>query len=302
MKSRFNHSTKPSAVVEWNDEYFFMKANQNIKKNSEIFASYGELSNAELLQTYGFVEGDFNIYDYVMIPIDMLFQVCEELEIIDDSFELRRDMIEKLLSPYITHPNLLTGEKQEYFIISKEDLLPENLLHTLAIILMAERSLQQIKDNSIDLQEFMENADESFIGDVYQLALQIVNSKLKKYPTSLREDVQKIQEKDIFLHSKLILNLSIIEKKILEDLKKQLEIELLAIHQNETEHSPNNEEEKEENNFDINNSKEEINAKEEEEEEGEEEEEIQQPKKKKKKFNPNKQRQQDQKKKNKKKH
>ena len=42
-----------------------------------VFNTYGDLSNGQLLHTYGFLEED-NKFDRVFIPVDIVLQNCQE--------------------------------------------------------------------------------------------------------------------------------------------------------------------------------------------------------------------------------
>jgi hypothetical protein len=86
-----------------------------------VFNFYGELSNAQLLHSYGFIEED-NPYDNVLIPEDIVMQhlqqFCEE-----DGEQLISQKKDSLKSiGILTHP----------FIISKEDMLPQVTLNEMS--------------------------------------------------------------------------------------------------------------------------------------------------------------------------
>ena len=53
-------------------------AERPIKTGEEVLISYGELSDAQLLQTYGFVEehpGFINPWNFITVPYDLVAQV-----------------------------------------------------------------------------------------------------------------------------------------------------------------------------------------------------------------------------------
>ncbi len=96
----------------------------------------GDLSNAQLLYTYGFVEED-NPFDNLLIPVDLVCQLCKSYMNENEegeggnnnsndssnnakAIEVRKDVLESAgILPDIT------------FIIHKEDMLPDNLFTTL---------------------------------------------------------------------------------------------------------------------------------------------------------------------------
>jgi len=93
-----------------------MKADRNIHKGEQIFNTYGELSNAQLLHSYGFVEAENN-YDNVLLPVELVVKKCGECCEEVGSLEEKKEI---LLSVGIL--------PSESFLITKEDMLPDNLL------------------------------------------------------------------------------------------------------------------------------------------------------------------------------
>lgn len=57
-------------------------AERDISKGEQLLHTYGDLSDAQLLQTYGFVEafepGYDNPHNFVPVPIQLLLQSCSE--------------------------------------------------------------------------------------------------------------------------------------------------------------------------------------------------------------------------------
>ncbi len=60
----------------------FVGAERDIAKGEQLLHTYGDLSNAQLLQTYGFVEdfepGYDNPHNFVPVPTVLLLQSCSE--------------------------------------------------------------------------------------------------------------------------------------------------------------------------------------------------------------------------------
>src|SRR5579885_3520628 len=93
---RFNHSSVSHTSCLRNEDSFFLNAERNIPKNSQIFSTYGELSNAELLQTYGFVEEN-NPHDYVMLPRKYVVESAQAFaELTDSETQQRLDFLKNV--------------------------------------------------------------------------------------------------------------------------------------------------------------------------------------------------------------
>ena len=60
----------------------FVGAERDIAKGEQLLHTYGDLSDAQLLQTYGFVEdfepGYDNPHNFVPVPTVLLLQSCSE--------------------------------------------------------------------------------------------------------------------------------------------------------------------------------------------------------------------------------
>lgn len=57
-------------------------AERDISKGEQLLHTYGDLSDAQLLQTYGFVEdfqpGYDNPHNFVPVPVQVVLQSCSE--------------------------------------------------------------------------------------------------------------------------------------------------------------------------------------------------------------------------------
>lgn len=63
-------------------ECIVMGAERDISKGEQLLHTYGDLSDAQLLQTYGFVEafqpGYENPHNFVPVPVHLVLQSCSE--------------------------------------------------------------------------------------------------------------------------------------------------------------------------------------------------------------------------------
>jgi len=97
----FNHSSissKRCTSLYFEDGKFKMKAERFIKKGEEVFNTYGDLSSAQLLHTYGFVEPN-NPFDSVLIDQRIVIDVCIDLEEGEEKelLEKRKDFLQSNL-------------------------------------------------------------------------------------------------------------------------------------------------------------------------------------------------------------
>eukprot|EP01119_Soliformovum_irregulare_P017693 TRINITY_DN5296_c0_g1_i1.p1 TRINITY_DN5296_c0_g1~~TRINITY_DN5296_c0_g1_i1.p1 ORF type:complete len:431 (-),score=143.67 TRINITY_DN5296_c0_g1_i1:9-1301(-) len=201
----FNHAIDNSTVLSIEDGTFKMMAERDIARGEEIYNTYGNLSNAQLLHTYGFILED-NMNDNVVIDA-MLMERCADEEDIPN-FHQR---IEWLIS---------RGTISEGFVISKEEMMPKELIDAAQVLLMEEAEFQEFKLNPFQLE--IENEDDEYVMAVYQMILALVNVKLNAYATSLADDVRKKKTEDMSRNAEMALSIGITEKMILMELRGQL--------------------------------------------------------------------------------
>ncbi|OLL23179.1 Ribosomal lysine N-methyltransferase 4 [Neolecta irregularis DAH-3] len=97
-----------------------MKALKPILKGEQIFNTYGDLPNSDLLRKYGYVQND-NVNDTVEIPGDMIINLCGEVE-------MKEKKIEYLLDEGILDDSIeidINGIPDELVVIISTLLLPE---------------------------------------------------------------------------------------------------------------------------------------------------------------------------------
>ncbi|CAM1320699.1 SETD6 (predicted), partial [Pycnogonum litorale] len=73
-----NHVSQNNAKLDFGKDALDMITIKPIKKGDEIFNTYGELTNGQLLHMYGFSERSNNIYDAVEIPMDLFLEIFKE--------------------------------------------------------------------------------------------------------------------------------------------------------------------------------------------------------------------------------
>jgi hypothetical protein len=76
----FNHNPGQQSVGFGYDaadpDVFVMRALKPVKAGSELFSSFGQLSNSQLVVSYGFVLKD-NPFDSVMLPARVVLDACK---------------------------------------------------------------------------------------------------------------------------------------------------------------------------------------------------------------------------------
>merc|ERR1712127_790824 len=73
-----NHIAKNNANICFSKHEMLICAIKPIKKNEEVYNTYGEHSNTDLLHMYGFVEHyPENTYDAVEVPVEILEQAIK---------------------------------------------------------------------------------------------------------------------------------------------------------------------------------------------------------------------------------
>lgn len=135
----FNHDPDRQSVQMATDgeDHFVMKTVHGVKAGDEVFSSFGHLSNAQLLNSYGFVLPG-NPFDNVVIPTKLVVDVCHET-----FMKLEGNKLPKVKAKATWERRLAmvssnnAEEEQEAFVISKYDLLPESLTDRVQILTMS---------------------------------------------------------------------------------------------------------------------------------------------------------------------
>ncbi|CAM9139676.1 unnamed protein product, partial [Sphacelaria rigidula] len=136
----FNHDPDKQSVQMSTDgeDHFVMKTVHPVKAGDEIFSSFGNLSNAQLLNSYGFVLPG-NPFDNVVIPTKLVVSVCHNTFVKLEGSKMKKAEAkatwERRLAMVDSNDDV--EETQEAFVISKYDLLPESLIDRVQILTMS---------------------------------------------------------------------------------------------------------------------------------------------------------------------
>lgn len=141
----FNHDPARQGVAFGEDavdsEIFVMRTVRPIAKGDEVFSSFGRISNAQLVNSYGFVLKG-NPYDAVQLPASIVLEACHEAFVklegpsLGDSVE---DGWEKRLAMLKDHNSLLSAHS--LFLLQKFDMLPQQLMEVVQLLLFTEDEL-----------------------------------------------------------------------------------------------------------------------------------------------------------------
>jgi hypothetical protein len=192
----FNHDPVRQGVefLARGDDHFVMRTVRPIQTGEEIFSSFGHLSNASLVNSYGFVLQD-NPFDTVFLSIDAVTNACRSIfEAEEGGNQETWEGRLQLLENHVTEPT---------FVISKYDLVPESVLECIQLLLMTDDELM-----------------------IYAALLLACENRLEGYAPILSLSVKKSKEigQDALAVAKA---LALEETKIFRDLKAQLRAECL---------------------------------------------------------------------------
>lgn len=151
-----NHIAKNNAEIRYTPEELQIYSTKFIKHGEEVYNTYGEHSNADLLHMYGFVEEyPENIFDNVEILSENLIRTIKELKNSPD------DLIQKKIE--IFYELDLIGKSS--FIISEDGILnEEEILQLLEIYTMTRDELEDFIETDFEFEED-ENEDYSLDKD-----------------------------------------------------------------------------------------------------------------------------------------
>ena len=91
-----NHIAKNNAHLRFEENDLLICSIKEIKKDEEVFNTYGEHSNCDLLHMYGFVEVyPHNTFDTVEIPTKLFFEAFKKQKL--DPIEVVNKKIETML-------------------------------------------------------------------------------------------------------------------------------------------------------------------------------------------------------------
>lgn len=151
-----------------------------VKRNREIFNTFGELSNSCLITKYGFTELD-NPYDTVDLKVSLILSALSS-----DTFKERFELASKLL-------------KQKVYEVGYDGHVEENLVKVLRICSLPDEEYSSWKKLSKDKQrEYILDGRVKLIlsgkkgAQLAQIVLDIMEERKKRYPSTLKQDEKSL--------------------------------------------------------------------------------------------------------------
>ncbi|XP_064612433.1 N-lysine methyltransferase setd6-like [Liolophura sinensis] len=134
MADILNHVAKNNAHLLFEKDCLKMVAAKDIKKGEEVFNTYGELPNWQLLQMYGFAEAyPLNHFDTVEVPVRLLVESASDLAVNSaDLMEEKKKFLQSL--DLIDRGTFVVGREG---ILTDEELEPILKVHVYIVTMPA---------------------------------------------------------------------------------------------------------------------------------------------------------------------
>uniref|UniRef100_A0A3Q3MP08 N-lysine methyltransferase SETD6 n=1 Tax=Mastacembelus armatus TaxID=205130 RepID=A0A3Q3MP08_9TELE len=140
MADMLNHESNHNANLEFTPDSLKMVCIRPIRKGEEVFNTYGQMANWQLLHMYGFTEPHpQNINETADIPIATLYEVATR--------GIQSDLDQQLVEEKWEMLSQMTQEKGA-FVFGKQGCLTDTELHTfLKVLCMSEDEFSELKEN-----------------------------------------------------------------------------------------------------------------------------------------------------------
>ncbi|XP_028304242.1 N-lysine methyltransferase setd6 [Gouania willdenowi] len=140
MADMLNHVSNHNANLEFTPDSLKMVAIRPIAKGEEVFNTYGQMANWQLLHMYGFTEPyASNSNDTADVPIRHFYEVLTQ--------GIQSDLEQQLLKKKWETVNEILQEKAA-FVFGKHGCLTDTELHTaLKILCMSKEEFSEFEDN-----------------------------------------------------------------------------------------------------------------------------------------------------------
>ncbi|XP_007553226.1 N-lysine methyltransferase setd6 isoform X1 [Poecilia formosa] len=140
MADMLNHVSKHNANLEFSPDSLKMVSVRCLHKDEEVFNTYGQMANWQLLHMYGFTEPyPENSNDTADIPVACLYQAAAQ----DVQSEPERQLFDerfKVLSQMM--------EENAAFVFSDQGCLTDSELHSaLKLLCMSQEEFSEFRDN-----------------------------------------------------------------------------------------------------------------------------------------------------------
>ncbi|KAK5867827.1 hypothetical protein PBY51_012287 [Eleginops maclovinus] len=140
MADMLNHVSNHNANLEFTLDSLKMVCVRPIHKGEEVFNTYGQMANWQLLHMYGFTEPhQNNTNDTADIPITNFYKVAtqgiqsdQDRQLVEEKWEMLREMM----------------QEKAVFVFGKQGCLTDAELHSaLKVLCMSEEEFSEFKEN-----------------------------------------------------------------------------------------------------------------------------------------------------------
>ncbi|XP_008298936.1 N-lysine methyltransferase setd6 [Stegastes partitus] len=140
MADMLNHVSNHNANLEFTPDSLKMVCVRPVRKGDEVFNTYGQMANWQLLHMYGFTEPyPSNSNDTADIPVTNLYEVVTQGIQSDLYRQLKEEQWETLCEMM---------QEKAAFIFGKQGCLTDTELHTaLKVLCMSQEEFSDFKDN-----------------------------------------------------------------------------------------------------------------------------------------------------------
>ncbi|KAG2201074.1 hypothetical protein INT47_010826 [Mucor saturninus] len=197
MADMLNHKTGfNNARLFHEPESLQMRAIKDIKEGEQIYNTYGDLCNADLLRKYGFAD-DQNEFDIVEIDGPLVVESCCP----DAPKELVEQKIDFLMEE---------GVFDECFVIDSDHEIPPELIVSVHVLLSSA-------DEFETMVEKQKLPKPKLTASVKKVIEHILRKRLEeRYPTTMQEDEAELGELKEMSNKRNALLVRVGEKKILQ--------------------------------------------------------------------------------------
>ncbi|KAL9540935.1 hypothetical protein MBANPS3_009402 [Mucor bainieri] len=196
MADMLNHRTGfNNARLFHESDSLQMKAIKDIKQGEQIYNTYGDLCNADLLRKYGFTD-EKNEFDLVELDGPLIVEHCNVDQKQDE--ELIERKIDFLMEE---------GVLDECFVIDTEHEIPLELIVSVHVLCSTPSEFEK-------MEEKQKLPKPRLTQDVKQIILNILKKRLSRYPTTVEEDKQALKDATGSKRNALLVRMG--EKNIIE--------------------------------------------------------------------------------------
>ncbi|KJE88897.1 hypothetical protein CAOG_000472 [Capsaspora owczarzaki ATCC 30864] len=178
----------------------------------ELYNTYGDLSNSELLRKYGFID-DVNEHNSVDIPVEMLEERFESCSFMEEAMEALEEI----------------GCWLPEFHIPADALPPQELEASIALLFQSPKQVRALRalDDEDEIRSFLATLVNKCRRKVSETLLAFGQKRAEEYTTTREEDEERLKESDLTHRQKMALRVRIGERTILHNyishLKERLE-------------------------------------------------------------------------------